>query len=52
VVIRKVPIEQIRLLSHLEDHEDREGRAGKFSHPLFLIFVPFVVVRALLGLYA
>jgi hypothetical protein len=34
------------LLSH---HEDHKGRAGKFSHPLF---VTFVVVRALPGLYA
>jgi hypothetical protein len=49
VVIRKVPVESVRLLSH---HEDHEGREGKFSHPLFVIFVPFVVVRALLGLYA
>lgn len=37
---------------HHEDHEECEGRAAKFSHVLFLIFVPFVVVKVLGDLYA
>lgn len=36
---------------HHEDHEECEGRAAKFSH-VFLIFVPFVVVKVLGDLYA
>lgn len=36
---------------HHEDHEECEGRAAKFRH-VFLIFVPFVVVKVIGDLYA
>jgi hypothetical protein len=49
VVIRKAPVERVRWFSHHEDHEDHEARAEKFSYPLFVNFVAFVVIRALLG---
>ena len=39
------------LVMHHEDHEECEGRAAKFSH-VFLILVPFVVVKVLDDLYA
>jgi len=37
---------------HHEDHEEYEGRAAKFNHLFFALFVPFVVVEVLLDLYA
>jgi len=43
---------RVRLLSHHEAREDHEGQAGKSIHAFFVIFVPFVVVGVLLGLYA
>lgn len=41
------PVAQVRLILHHEDHEGHEIRAGKLSHRLFVIFVFFVVVKAL-----
>jgi len=52
VVIRKFSVKYVRLLAHPEDNEDQEGQAVKSSPPLFVIFVPFAVVRALIGLNA
>jgi hypothetical protein len=49
VVIRIVPVEKLRLLSNHEEHGSPEG---KHKHPFFVIFVHFVVVRALPGFYA
>jgi hypothetical protein len=37
---------------HHADHEEYEGRAAKFNHLFFALFVPFVVVEVLLDLYA